>query len=126
MENQNIPAGTKQEKAEFEKAKIFRVKEEIDYVPGSVISKNILNKPTGSIRLMSFDAGEGLAEKISPFDAYIQILEGKAEVVINGTLRILEAGDSLIMPAHMANSVRAALGRFKMVITVIKSGYERL
>ena len=126
MENQNNLTGIEHEKAEFDKAKIFRIQEEISYVPGSVISKAILKKPTGSIRLMSFDAGESIAEKISPFDTYIEIIEGKTEVVINGTSQILEAGDSLVLPAHLANSIRASYGRFKMVITIIKSGYERL
>lgn len=126
MENQNNLSGTKQDKGEFEKAKIFRIKEEIDYIPNSVVSKAILKKPTGSIIVMSFDAGEGLAEKISPFDTCIQIIDGTVEVVINGSSRILEAGDSVILPAHLANSVRASYGRFKMITTVIKSGYERL
>jgi quercetin dioxygenase-like cupin family protein len=108
---------------EFEKAKAFRVTEEVEYLPHSVISKTILKKSTGNIIATSFDTGEALAERSSPFDSYTQIIDGKAEIIIDGTSRILETGQSIIIPAHSTNSIKA-YGRFKMISTVIKSGYE--
>ncbi len=69
------------------------------------------------------DAGETLAEKISPFDTFIQIIEGTAEVVIDDQPNILQTGQGIIIPAHTSNMMRAN-GRFKMISTVIKSGYE--
>ena len=72
---------------------------------------------------MSFDSGEGLTENTSPFDTYAQIIEGKAEVVIAGKSIMLETGQSIIIPAHKPTIVKAN-ERFKMITTVIKSGYE--
>ena len=72
---------------------------------------------------MSFDTGEGLTEKSSPFDTFAQIIEGKAEIVINKAAHFLEAGQGIIIPAHESNFIRPN-GRFKMILTVIKSGYE--
>jgi quercetin dioxygenase-like cupin family protein len=72
---------------------------------------------------MSFDSGEGLTEKTTPFDTFIQIIEGKAEIVISGKSNFLTTGESIVIPAHAANFVRPN-GRFKMIQTVIKSGYE--
>ncbi len=108
---------------ELEKSKAHITVEIIEYVPNSVVSKTILKKSTGNISVMSFDSGEGLTEKISPFDIYAQIIEGKAEMVIDGTSILLETGRSIIIPAHKSNLIKAN-GRFKMIQTVIKSGYE--
>jgi quercetin dioxygenase-like cupin family protein len=108
---------------ELEKSKAHITIEIIEYMPNSVVSKTILKKSTGNISVMSFDSGEGLTEKISPFDTYAQIIEGKAEIVIDGKSILLETGQSIIIPAHKSNLIKAN-GRFKMITTVIKSGYE--
>jgi quercetin dioxygenase-like cupin family protein len=72
---------------------------------------------------MSFDNGEGLSEKTTPFDTFVQIIDGKADIVINGKSNVLQTGQSIVIPAHQPNFVRPN-GRFKMIQTVIKSGYE--
>ncbi|MBE0645884.1 MAG: cupin domain-containing protein [Bacteroidetes bacterium] len=95
----------------------------IEYESHSVVCKTIINKTTGNVSVMSFDDGEALVEKTIPFDAFAQIIDGRAEIVIDGTSHFLETGQSIIIPAHSANIVRAN-ERFKMVLTVIKSGYE--
>ncbi len=64
-----------------------------------------------------------LTEKISPFDTFIQVIEGRAEVVIDDKSNLLETGSSIIIPAHTRNTIKAN-ERFKMISTVIKSGYE--
>lgn len=111
------------ENKEVEKAKPLIVAEIIDYVPNSVIHKSILNKPTGYITVVSIDTDEVLIEKISPFDTFIQIIDGKAEILINGLPNLLDTGQSIIIPAHSSNIVTAR-ERFKMISTTIKSGYE--
>ena len=68
---------------EVEKSKIHIVVEIIEYLPNAVVSKTIVKKATGNITVSSFDEGEELAEKTSPFDNYIQIIDGVAEVMIN-------------------------------------------
>jgi quercetin dioxygenase-like cupin family protein len=108
---------------EIEKSKILILIEIIEYVPNSVVSKTIIRKTTGNISVVAIDTGEALAEKISPFDTFIQIIEGIAEVVIEDQPSVLQMGQGIIIPAHTSNIVRAN-GRFKMISTVIKSGYE--
>jgi quercetin dioxygenase-like cupin family protein len=112
------PAGT-----ELEKSKSHIIVEIIEYMPNAVVIKTIIKKSTGSISVMSFDSGEGLTEKISPFDTFVQILEGKAEIVIDQVPSILESGQGIIVPAHSPNFIKPN-GRFKMIQTIIKSGYE--
>lgn len=111
------------ESLELEKSVVHITVEIIEYIPNSVVSKTIIKKSSGSISAMSFDTGEGLTEKTSPFDTYAQIIEGIAEIVIEGKSYKLETGQSIIIPAHKSNLVKAN-GRFKMILTVIKSGYE--
>jgi len=95
----------------------------VDYVPGSIVIKSILIKKTGTVSISSFDTGEVLAAKISPFDNLIQVIEGVAEVIIDEKSTHLESGQIMIIPAHSTNKVKAN-ERFKMISTIIKSGYE--
>jgi len=111
------------ENTEQEKAKIFIIVEIIEYIPNSVVIKTIIKKTTGNVSAVSFDAGETLTEKISPFDTFIQVIDGKAVIVIDDVSNLLETGESIIIPAHKSNLVKANV-RFKMILTVIKSGYE--
>jgi mannose-6-phosphate isomerase-like protein (cupin superfamily) len=108
---------------EVEKSTAHIIVEIIEYVPNSVVIKTILKKSTGNISVMSFDSGEGLTEKTSPFDTFMQIIEGKAEIVIDGKASILESGQGIIIPAHRSNKIKPN-GRFKLISTIIKSGYE--
>lgn len=108
---------------EVEKSKVHITVEIIEYVANSVVVKTILKKSTGNITLMSVDSGEGLTEKITPFDTFVQVIEGKAEVVIEGVSHLLLTGQSLVIPAHESNYINPN-GRFKMILTVIKSDYE--
>ena len=113
------------ENEEIEKAKRFIVVEIIEYVSHSVVSTTILKKPTGVVSVVSFDSGEGLTEKTSPFDTFIQVIEGMTEILIDGVPTVLNVGQSIIVPAHSRNSIKAN-GRFKIISTIIKSGYEEL
>jgi quercetin dioxygenase-like cupin family protein len=108
---------------DIEKSSTHILIEIIEYVPNSVVSKTIIRKTTGNISIVAIDIGEALAEKISPFDTYIQVIEGVAEVVIDEKSNILQTGQAIIIPAHASNIVKAN-ERFKMISTVIKSGYE--
>jgi len=108
---------------EVEKAKPLIVVEIIEYVPNSVVHKSILKKTTGNVSVVSIDTGEAVTEKISPFDTFVQIIDGKAEILIDGISNLLDTGQSIIMPAHTSHTVKAK-ERFKMISTTIKSGYE--
>jgi quercetin dioxygenase-like cupin family protein len=111
------------ENTDIEKSKAFIIVEIIEYVPNSVVTKTIIKKSTGNVSAEAFDIGEGLSEKISPFDTFAQIIDGKAEIVIDGKSHFLNTGQSIIIPAHTPNIIKAN-ERFKMISTIIKSGYE--
>jgi quercetin dioxygenase-like cupin family protein len=110
---------------EVDRAKGFIIVEIIEYVPNSVVIKTIIKKTTGNVSAISFDTGEAMSEKVIPFDTFVQIIDGKAEIVIDGISNFLETGQSIIIPAHTPNIVKAN-ERFKMILTVIKNGYESL
>ncbi len=110
------------ENLELEKATAHITVEIIEYLTNSVVSKTILKKSTGNISVISFDSGEGLTEKTSPFDSFVQIIEGQADIVISGIHNLLQTGQSIVIPAHAPSNVTPN-GRFKMIQTVIKSGY---
>ena len=108
---------------DVDKYKAHIIAETIEYVADSVVVKTILKKATGSISIFSIDRGKGIPEKTIAFDTFIQIIDGKAEIVINGISNFLNTGQSIIIPAH-AESIVIALDPLKMISTVIKSGYE--
>lgn len=109
--------------SEIIKSKVHIIVEIIEYVPNAVVSKTIIKKTTGNVTVTSFDTGEELAEKTSPFDIFVQIIDGTAEVVINEKDYLLRSGDGIVIPAHAPHCFNAN-EQFKMISTVIKSGYE--
>jgi quercetin dioxygenase-like cupin family protein len=109
---------------EIIKAQVHYMGKIIDYVPHSVVSTNIIRKTNGSISIVAIDTGEEMARKTSSFDIYIEIIEGKAEIVIEDKTIMVETGRSIIIPAHAPNSITVG-ERFKMLVTIIKSGYEQ-
>ena len=109
--------------AELEKAKPMITIEIIEYVEKSVVIKTILKKSSGTVSVMSVDSGEGLSERTTPFDTFVQVIDGKVELVIAGKEHLLRTGASIIIPAQAAYYVKPD-GRFKMILTIIKSAYE--
>jgi quercetin dioxygenase-like cupin family protein len=92
----------------------------VDYQRGAVVSRQIINKPTGTVTIFAFDKGEGLSEHTAPFDALVQILDGEAEVTISGKPNRLVAGEMIIMPAGQPHSLKAP-AKFKMALVMIRS-----
>ena len=119
MKNQDKKADS----SELEKSKAHIIVEIIEYMANSVVIKTIIKQSTRNISVMSFDSGHGRTEKTSPFDTFVQIIEGKAEIVIDKVTTLLESGQGVIIPAHASNFIKPN-GRFKMISTIIKSGYE--
>ena len=95
----------------------------LEYVPNSVLMRTIIKKTTGNITVSSLDAGEELTEKTLPFDTFIQIIDGTADLTINKKRYKLRLGEGIIIPAHTSHRFDANV-QFKMISTVIKSGYE--
>jgi len=92
---------------------------DIGYADGAIVSKTLLNKPNGTLTLFAFDAGQGLSEHTSPYDATVQILEGEGELTIDGQPMVAKAGELVIMPANIPHDVQARQ-RFKMLLIMIR------
>lgn len=89
------------------------------YQEHSVVSREIIRKPTGTVSVFSFDEGEGLSEHTAPFDALVYILDGKAEVFIDGRPHQVGQGQMIIMPADHPHALKAVT-KFKMLLVLIK------
>jgi quercetin dioxygenase-like cupin family protein len=98
--------------------RILDLKELIAYQEGSVVSRMIVYKKTGTITLFAFDAGEGLLEHTAPFDAIASIIEGEAEITIDKKNFTVKEGQVIIMPANIPHALTAGK-RFKMCLTMI-------
>lgn len=92
----------------------------VDYQEGAVVSRTLINRPTGTVTLFAFDAGQQLSEHTTPFDALVHVLDGEAEITISGSPLHLAAGQMVIMPAEKPHAVRA-VGRLKMMLVMIRS-----
>jgi quercetin dioxygenase-like cupin family protein len=86
---------------------------------GSIVSRILLKKETGSVTIFAFDAGQALSEHTVPYDALVQVLEGKAEIMISGAAHEVGAGEVILMPAHQPHAVRAPAA-CKMLLTMIR------
>ena len=91
-----------------------------DYQEGSVVSKTIINKKTGTVTLFAFYKGQGLSEHKAPYDAMVQVLDGTAEIKISGKPHQLKKGEMIIMHANEPHAL-TAIDSFKMLLTMIKS-----
>lgn len=92
----------------------------ISYQEGSVVSKTLIDRGIGTITLFSFDTGQGLSEHTAPFDAFVQIVDGEAEVTISGEKHVVKAGEIIIMPADKPHALRAEK-RFAMLLVMIRA-----
>jgi quercetin dioxygenase-like cupin family protein len=101
------------------KGKVIELAAGVDYAAGSVVSKTIMDKKTGTLTLFAFDKGQGLSEHTSPYDATVQVVDGTAELVVAGSPNTVTAGQLFIMPANIPHSVRA-VERFKMLLIMIR------
>lgn len=92
----------------------------VRYAQGSIVSKTILDKPVGTITLFAFDQGQKLSEHTAPYDAVVQVVDGRAQLTIGGQVKDVAAGEIVIMPAHVPHAVTAT-ERFKMLLTMIRA-----
>ncbi len=101
------------------KGKAMALKNLIDHQKGAVVSKTLIQKDTGTITIFSFDKGEGLSEHTAPFDAFVFILEGEAQIKIGDETHRLSGGEMIIMPANVPHALNA-FSPFKMLLVMIK------
>ncbi len=91
----------------------------VEYQEGSVVSRELVRKPAGTVTVFAFDAGQGLSEHTAPFDAIVDVLEGEADVRIGGIPHRVGAGEFIVMPAGRPHSL-SAVKRFKMLLVMIR------
>jgi len=115
MSSQHVPS-----KREIPMAEAVRLIDLVNYQEGAVVSRTLVNRPTGTLTLFAFDEGQGLSEHTAPFDALAHLLEGEAEIVVSGKPLRATAGEAVLMPANQPHSLKA-LSRFKMLLTMIRS-----
>ncbi|WP_352421947.1 cupin domain-containing protein [Proteiniphilum sp.] len=105
--------------ATYEKSTVIALEKSIDYASGGVVSKQVTKNKAGNITIFSFDKEQGLTEHTANYDAFVQILDGEAEIRIGGEPHLLKKGDCIIMPANIPHAL-TAVERFKMLLTMIR------
>lgn len=103
----------------IEKSQVFSPNEVIGYAEGGIVSKELTHSEAGSITFFAFDKGQKLSEHTAPFDAIIQVIDGEAEIMLDGKLYHPKAGEMLVMPKNVPHAVNA-VERFKMMLTMIR------
>jgi quercetin dioxygenase-like cupin family protein len=111
------------ENNEIEKGKPVVCVEITEYVPNAILSKTIIKKLTGNVTVTAVDEGEETAEKTSPFDVFVQIIDGEAKLQLKEKEIKLVRGEGILIPAHSRHNFNADQ-KFKMMCTIFKSGYE--
>ncbi len=102
----------------------FNLNEFISYADGAVVSKTLINKGIGNITLFSFDKDQELSEHTSPFDAVVHILDGEAEITIDGETKNVKTGEMIIMPANIPHALYAR-DKYKMLLTMLRKKVEK-
>ena len=100
-------------------AQVLNVVDLVDYQEGSVVSRTIMDKGTGTVTLFAFGEGQGLSEHTAPFDALVYLLDGEAEIIISGKTLRLSKDEMVIMPANEPHALKA-IKRFKMMLVMIR------
>ncbi|HER07912.1 MAG TPA: cupin domain-containing protein [Bacteroides sp.] len=103
----------------FDHSKIYNLKESVSYAQDSVVSKIIRKKEAGNLTLFAFDRGQNLSEHTAPYDAIVEVIEGKAKVTIDKKEYLLQEGDFIIMPANIPHALEAVT-QFKMLLVMIR------
>jgi len=98
---------------------VLKLKDVVEYQEHAVVSREIIRKPAGTMTVFAFDKNEGLSEHTAPFDAVVYILEGEAEILINGKPYLVKEGEMLIMPANKPHALKA-ISRYKMLLVMIR------
>jgi quercetin dioxygenase-like cupin family protein len=101
-------------------SEVLRLADLVAYQDGSVVSRTLIKAKTGSVTIFAFAAGQELSEHTVPHDALVQVVDGEAEIAIDGAPHRLRAGEAILMPGGHPHAVRA-VARFKMVLTMIRA-----
>ena len=111
---------TQPAKIHIDPAKASALADMTPYQDGAVVSRTLLQHETGTLTVFSFDAGQALSEHTVPFHAFVQVLDGEAQIIIGGQPVAVKAGEIVLMPGGISHEVKA-VKRFKMLLTLFRS-----
>jgi len=97
---------------------IFTLADQVEYLPGQVVSRTISQNDAQSLTIFAFDKGEEISSHSSHGDALITVLDGEGRITIDGTAFVLHRGESILMPAGKPHAVFAQ-EKLKMFLSVI-------
>jgi quercetin dioxygenase-like cupin family protein len=106
---------------EMRPATAFTPPELVAYQDGAVVSRTLIKRAGGTVTLFAFDEGQALSEHTAPFDAIVHVLDGEASITVAGTCETVKAGQFILLPANQPHAVAAAVTRFKMLLTMIRT-----
>lgn len=101
----------------IEKKKPLKLKEQVAYQEGQVVSRTLVQNELVSVTVFSFDKGEEISTHASGGDAMVTVLEGTGRFTVGGEVFILTEGETLIMPKDIPHAVYGE-EQFKMLLTV--------
>ena len=104
---------------QFPKNQVVRLDQSVEYAENSIVSKAVVKSKPGNVTLFAFDKGQELSEHTAPFDAIVQVLDGRVEIRIADDIHTLDTGSTIIMPANVPHAVKA-VEKFKMLLTMIR------
>lgn len=100
------------------KEEVLRLKEELTYQQGQIVSKTLVQNDAISITLFSFFKGEEISTHESKGDTFVTCLDGAGQITIDGKDHELKEGESIVMPAGHPHAVLAK-ENFKMLLVVV-------
>ena len=106
------------------RAAVADLKDLVAVQDGAVVSRTLVERPTGTVTVFAFDAGQALSEHTAPFDALVQVLEGQLEITIGGAAANVPAGSAVVMPAHEPHSL-TAVEATRLLLVMIRSAELR-
>ncbi|SYZ71839.1 Cupin region [Candidatus Zixiibacteriota bacterium] len=110
---------TSKNSGRLDPAEIYHLDKLLDYVPGSIVSRTLIQSKAGTITLFSFGAGQSLSEHTAPYDALVQVLDGETTLTIGGKPLTVKAGETVLMPANVPHAVDSAAAS-KILLTMIR------
>jgi quercetin dioxygenase-like cupin family protein len=97
---------------------VLNLGQQVEVIPGKVVSRTLAQNKSVSLTLFAFDKGEEISVHDSKGDAFVHVLDGEGTFTVDGKVHVLKAGEALVMPAGKPHAVFASQA-FKMMLTVI-------
>ena len=103
----------------IEQSKVLKLNDIVDYADNQIASLTLANEEHVGMTIMAFDEGEGVSTHAAGGDAMVYVLDGTADITVDGVTSRVEKGDTIVMPANIPHSVKEVT-KYKMLLTVIK------